>query len=284
MKERIINAVLNKKFNDFLESIDDKEVRDLVSNHSIITGGCIPSMLLNEPVNDFDIYFTNINTVEKVAEYYATLFEELNPDKVCADVVREDDRIKMHVQSQGVATEEDIHDLHDDNYDDIIEQLEIDPNGRRYRPVFISPNAISLSNKVQLILRFYGNPDEIHRNYDFVHCTSYWDSASRHVTLRPEAVLAVLNRELLYVGSRYPVASVIRTRKFIKRGWSITAGQYLKMAMQISQLDLTNLEVLEDQLVGVDVTYFIEVLALLKERADSKVDYAYLSEIIDRMF
>ena len=73
-------------------------------------------------------------------------------------------------------------------------------------------------------------------------------------------------------------------RKFVGRGWTINAGQILKMAMQVSKLDLTNWQVLRDQLTGVDAAYFCEVLSKLKERDPEKLDAAYLVEIIDRMF
>jgi hypothetical protein len=56
--------------------------------------------------------------------------------------------------------------------------------------------------------------------------------------LRAEALESILTKELRYVGSRYPLCSVIRTRKFLARGWTINAGQYVKMCFQISQLDL----------------------------------------------
>lgn len=56
------------------------------------------------------------------------------------------------------------------------------------------------------------------------------------------------------------------------------------MVMQISELDLTDHRVLEDQLTGVDVAYFIEVVAKLKDKDPEKVNTAYLVEIIDRMF
>ena len=38
------------------------------------------------------------------------------------------------------------------------------------------------------------------------------------------------------------------------------------------------------QLTGVDVAYFLEVIAKLKEKDPEKVNSAYLIEIIDRMF
>src|SRR5690606_25046051 len=153
-----------------------------------------------------------------------------------------------------------------------------------YRPVFMSTNAITLSHRVQIVMRFYGEPDTIHENYDFVHCTNYWKSWDNELVLRQPALEALLARELRYVGSKYPICSIIRLRKFIHRGWTINAGQILKMAMQVSELDLKDPAVLEDQLTGVDSAYFIQLMAKLKEHDPEKVNAAYLVEIIDRMF
>lgn len=89
----------------------------------------------------------------------------------------------------------------------------------------MSTNAITLSHRLQIVNRFYGKPDEIHDNYDFVHCTNYWTSWDSELVLRPAALEALLTRELRYVGSKYPVCSLIRVRKFTARGWSINAGQ-----------------------------------------------------------
>ena len=73
-------------------------------------------------------------------------------------------------------------------------------------------------------------------------------------------------------------------RKFVQRGWQINAGQILKMAMQISELNLKDLKVLEDQLTGVDTAYFVQLIERLKEKDPEKVDSAYLIEIVDRIF
>jgi hypothetical protein len=93
-----------------------------------------------------------------------------------------------------------------------------------------------------------------------------------------------MSKELRYVGSKYPVCSVIRLRKFIARQWTINAGQILKMLMQINELDLTDIKVLQDQLTGVDSAYFCELIGKLKDKDPQKVNSAYLCEIIDRIF
>ena len=125
----------------------------------------------------------------------------------------------------------------------------------KYRPVFISENAITLSNKIQIITRFYGEPDKIHNNYDFVHANCYYDFKNKNLVTPAEALTSLLSRTLVYKGSLYPIASVFRTKKFINRGWRITAGQQIKMMWQISELDLTNYDIIKEQLTGVDQAY-----------------------------
>jgi hypothetical protein len=161
-------------------------------------------------------------------------------------------------------------------------------SGDAYRPVFLSANAITLSDKVQLVIRFWGEPEEIHKNYDFIHCCNYWTSWNNELTLNPAALESLLSKQLQYQGSLYPICSVIRARKFIKNGWSINAGQYLKMCFQISELDLKNLSVLEDQLTGVDAAYFMEVIRYCKKKKEEEPEFEattpYLISIIDKIF
>lgn len=290
MKAKTIRKVLGEKCDDWLASIEDEKVRSIARSNTIVTGGSIASMLLGEQVNDYDVYFRTFEAAEAVGTYYVAKFIEATGHPMKLDVA--DGRIRI-VTSTGHRGETagDVKVLTDPG--DIEETYETaetsaleahDEDKPSYRPVFMSTNAITLSNRVQIVLRFYGEPDSIHENYDFVHCTNYWTASDDALVLRPPALEALLSRELKYVGSRYPVCSVMRLRKFIKRGWSINAGQVLKMMMQISALDLTDPAVLEDQLTGVDSAYFMDVIRRLKEKDPEKVNAAYLIEIIDRMF
>lgn len=310
MKAKTIKAILTKKFNSWVSSIEDETVKAAVHNDTIITGGCIASMLLGERINDFDLYFTKKETAKLVAEYYVARFNVKNRNGIpCAISVDDsNDRVRIVVKSAGIASEDGAEKPYEyfesqaegegggyvgevmgdageieDTYQET-EELALQTEGADYRPVFMSTNAITLSDKIQLVLRFYGEPDSIHENYDFVHCTNYWTSKDGALTLRQPALESLLSRELRYVGSKYPICSVIRLRKFIKRGWVINAGQILKMLLQVSELDLSKPEVLQDQLTGVDSAYFIELMTKVKEKDPEKVNAAYLVEIIDRMF
>ena len=156
----------------------------------------------------------------------------------------------------------------------------------KFRPVYISANAITLSDDFQLIIRFYGDAQQIHSNYDFAHCTCWWRAIDGHLELPSEALAALLTKELKYRGSKYPLASIIRTRKFINRGFTCNAGQYLKMCLQLNDMNLRSLAVLEDQLIGVDAIYFAQMLAQIPEGnvVDGQIDSSYVMTMIDKFF
>lgn len=313
MKRKTIKAVLRKRFDEFLSNVRNEDVRKVLAEKSIITGGAIASMLLGEGINDLDVYLTDFDACRAVAEHYAKEFKANPPPRfsekygngtIPIDVYVDEEcspkRVKIVVKSAGAASENgdqgyeyfEANDVEGDNAaayaQQVVEESDDDGKKPKFRPVFLSTNAISLSNKVQVVCRFYGEPAAIHENYDFVHCTNWWRAKDGHLELRPAALEVLLSRELKYVGSKYPLCSFIRTRKFIARGWTINAGQFLKMAWQLNELNLKDPKVLEDQLTGVDAAYFEEIIRLLKERMaetnTKEVDATYLMELVDRMF
>ena len=209
------------------------------------------------------------------------------------------ERIKVFVQSAGVVEEKPvetevdapfppIEEVEKTDEDKATEEAAEETGKPKYRLVFMSSNAITLSDKIQIVVRFYGEVEVIHKNYDFAHCTCSWTSWNNEVQLPEKALECIINKELYYIGSKYPLCSIIRTRKYLERGYHINAGQYVKMAFQLNELNLYNLETLEDQLTGVDSGYFMMMIEALKKKADESgeavVDKSYVFELINRMF
>jgi len=351
MKTKTISKIISRKINEWLLNITDQDLAKRLEGSVIVTGGCITSMLLNEDVNDYDVYITNKQLVKDLAQYYCDVFNSnhdlSDKNKIGAklhawvldgedvhdwkegkkdlssfafnyeDTVYDPemewdsddckpsvsgmllhtsrDRVKIMVNSDGVASDEtpsldDYQNTIEDGDEIPAKNTDSSEEKQPYRPVFLSDNAVTLSDSIQIILRFYGDPKEIHSNFDFVHTTNYWTKETGVVT-NTDALEATLAKELVYRGSKYPITSIIRSRKFIKRGWHINAGQYLKMAFQVSNLDLTNIYVLQDQLVGVDSLYFMMFINQLKKDIekgnkgkDCLVDNSYVVSVIDKIF
>lgn len=309
MKIKTINSIICRKFDAWRESVEDNALKMMIEKNTICTGGAIASMLLNEEVNDYDFYFRDYETTKAAAVYYVERFKANSPPfregqdvEISVDEVPDKEqeglkRIRVVVRSAGVASNADAANSEGqpdgEARDDIAKDIGIEEETKQtkkqekavFRPVFLSTNAISLSDDVQIVVRFYGDPSQIHANYDYVHVTNYWTSWDRHVTVNQAALLALMNKDLRYVGSRYPLCSLFRMRKFLKRGWNITAGQVLKIAANLQHYDLLDIDTLEEQLTGVDVAYFRQLIQCLQEKTEgAKIDEAYLVELIDKLF
>lgn len=275
------------------------EFRDRVRNNYIVTGGAIASMLTGELPNDYDIYFKDMAVAREVTEYYIKkLDKKVNDFVPYIQVLDREDKtgIYVKVKSMGIVSDSK-EDTDDYKYFEQYPGIEVEnyfekhfkkprkEETRKYHPILITGNAISLSDDIQIIIRFCGDPKDIHDNYDFAHCTNYFTKADGLV-LNQDALIAIMTRELRYVGSKYPICSIFRTRKFIQRGWSITAGEMLKISYDINKLNLNDMNVFYEQLVGVDQAYFHQLIKLLTEghKKGNTIDRIYIMKAIDTVF
>lgn len=300
MNSKNIKKHLMAKVRDWTKHIDNESVKKAIEENTIITGGAMVSLLTGEPPHDYDVYFRTKEACIEVAEYYVEKWNKNHPDKPVSLDVKEDGSVKCFVQSKGIVDEDEEKksDLSYNFESTAQEDEEIsavsekeqpeDDRKEKYRPRFITSNAITLSDKIQIVTRFYGEVEEIHKNYDFVHCTCAWSSWDNEVFLPQKALECIINKELYYVGSKYPLCSIIRTRKYIERGYRINAGQYVKMCMQLNEMDLKDVKVLEDQLTGVDTAYFYTMIDELRkyqeETGNEEVDTSYAMKVINKLF
>lgn len=295
MQFKTIKKVVQDKMNEWLESIDDSNLREDVRNNLLVSGGSICSLIQNEQVNDYDIYIQDMNVLLRLTKYYCKgiidekeiwdgrdkdylidnykigftdeEFENYDSMVSCALRNLQKDQIKIFVPDGGMKV-------------DLISQIkEGEEKDSKYKVSYISCNAISLTDDIQIVVRFNGNPEQIHKTFDFIHATNYFTFKEGLVT-NIKALESILSKQLYYQGSLYPLTSVIRAKKFIKRGWNISASEYLKMIFQCSNLDLTNLDVLEEQLIGIDVAYFSHLIEILRKHKENNSDFKLSSEYL----
>lgn len=254
MNEKTIKKQISNKLKHFIKSIDDAAVQEVIKKDAIVTGGSIVSLLLNEDVNDYDVYFRTKESLITVAKYYADKIKDSN-------IQEENDRVSLFIKSKGIYKQK---------------------TENEYAVVHVTSNAITLNDKIQIVLRFWGDVDKLHESFDFVHCTCSYDWHNDKLTLPNDALIAIINKTLKFKGSLYPLSAIIRTKKFIKRGWKINAGQYVKMAILLNELDLKKKEVLKEQLIGVDMLYFDSVISSFEDVEN--LDASYLIQKINEVF
>lgn len=278
MNKEAIKKHLNKKIKSWLHSIKDKELKNDLTKYIMISGGAISSLISNETPNDYDIYLSNIDVAKRLSEYYTVkdnnFMDKMKERNRNVSILLLDGRIKIKS-----------HNIYDLNIEQ--DSLRFNPNNEeKYQLRFISSNAISLTDGIQIILRFVGTMEEIHTNFDFIHNKNYYEFNGNNLVLNVDSLMAIMNKQLIYSNSKYPICSMFRIRKFMKRGYTISAGEMLKIAFQINELDLTDIKVLKDQLLGVDAAYFNGFLNNFNNHVKSgkEMNYTTLQRMIDKVY
>lgn len=190
MKANQINKLLQGVYNDFLEHISDECIKDIFRNKSFVTGGCIPSMAIDEFVNDYDIYLFDKQSVDAVINYFQNIHQQ---------------------EKQPV-------------------EIAVKP---KYRIGLITENAINLTDKIQIITKYYGTPINVVDSFDFQHIKSYWYYGSNELHFCSDFYKLIHEKELVYTGSEYPLSSFFRVKKYIKKGWNVSNATMLHIALDI---------------------------------------------------
>lgn len=300
MQLKTIRKTIANKLTDWLDSITDEGLRKKLKNKILVSGGSITSLFFNEKVNDYDIYIMDRDVLLELVKYYTKDFpiqilEGWKKDTLIgtyAEFMKGNPDYENRFTVSVNNLKENQLKLFFTDKDAVGYKVEppflspspiLDSPVKHYQPKYFSPNAISLSDDIQIVVRFHGNAEEIHKTFDFIHATNYFTFEEGLVTNKA-ALESLLTKNLKYQGSLYPVTTVIRIKKFLKRGWNITAGEQLKVLFQISELDLKNPDVLEEQLIGVDVAYFGKLIEILRSIDNPEMSSSYLNTIIDRVF
>jgi hypothetical protein len=283
MQLKTIEQVIKSKLIEWLGTINDFELRERVKDSILLSGGSIASMLLNQDVNDYDIYIKDVNVLRDITAYYTKGHKAI---KVLWGGDKES-LMALDFSDKETSYSIAIQNLKSDQLKlyfggSLCYKIE-KPTYKKYVPVFFSPNAISLSDNIQIVLRFHGDNEQIHKTFDFIHATNYFTFKDGLVT-NIKALESLLTKQLIYQGSLYPLTSIIRMKKFIKRGWNINAGEILKIMFQISELDLKEPSTLEEQLIGVDVAYFSILIEILRGVDKKTITSVFLNTVIDRVF
>ena len=123
----------------------------------------------------------------------------------------------------------------------------------------------TVGHRVQLIKVVTGEPDEVISKFDFTVCQAamsvpgsisifYFD-----VDFFPH----LAQRRLVFnTAAQFPVCSLYRAAKYIKRGFHFSGIDAIKLGLKIQALDISNYAELRRQLMGIDTLF-------LKDLTDS---------------
>ncbi len=196
------------------ENIVDLRLKVLVINSCFITGGCFKALYSGEPVNDFDFYFKTKESAEKFMELI-----DKGLEKPASDPFTNQEKFKLAF---------------------------------KHKSQFALSFNLENNTKIQFITKYYGTPEKVVGNFDFAHCTNYYDLATDSFVFDENKLK---DKKLVFnPTATHPINALKRMQKFIKQGWAIEDDELMKISVAISALNLSNPEVFEEQSAGMYIS------------------------------
>jgi len=158
----------------------------------------------------------------------------------------------------------------------------------KFKLLFKSDNALSYKRdnvNIQLIKKIYGKPEDIINQFDYTICMGAYDFSSRKFIFNEHFLQHNAQRQLIFnINAKYPICSLYRMLKYIKRGYIISGGEIIKLSLCVNNLKMETFADLKEQLEGID-TMFLKDLTdrlLSYEYANKKYDFLESITIIDK--
>lgn len=155
----------------------------------------------------------------------------------------------------------------------------------------VTPNAESYSRnglKIQLIIMsslICENPVDIIKQFDYSVCMGAFDVESDAFILDPLFLEDVSRRELRYnISAKYPIASLFRLRKYLKKGYTISGLEMVKLGCAINNLQMKSYRDLRDQLQGIDTLFLMDLTNKLgsSEYGSKEYDFSVFTSLLEK--
>lgn len=146
-------------------------------------------------------------------------------------------------------------------------------------------NAITLGQEghypIQLIVleNTIGGAENIMKSFDFSVCSAVFDFELEEFFFDKHFKIDNKKRKLRFnTDTSFPIASLIRVGKYVKKKYSINNIEYLKIALSINRVKISSFEDLKLQLQGIDTL-------ILKPVTDNLIDNQDydMNEFLDKM-
>lgn len=262
-KSKEIERHFKEKINDWLFTLTGTSLLpskvDSIRNSLYVSGGSIVSLLLGEEINDYDIFLDDVDLMHDLVSYYLGRYTEgTNLKKDTFSIHKEylTNLAQYNLGNPGtieikVKNNEQKNINHNNGkfYGKKITDNWVKPTMGVYSPIVITSRAITLSDGIQLCFRLCGKPRLIHKFFDFDHCMNHWNY-KEGLVLKQEALASIVSKELKYNSTQFPINTLFRLQKFMSRGWTFPRSEAVKLAYNLSQLNLSDMDAFKHELNG----------------------------------
>lgn len=248
-----------QKYHRLTRAIPKMILEQMSENHALIAGGAVTSVFSETPISDYDVYFYNTSDLNSFLEYLRTLESKLG-EKIKVKTVNSSlNAVTFEVTSMNWGSETD-------------------------------DNKILLQVIQKCTVGDYAtqsdyNPVPLLESFDFTICMAALDIQSEQFILYKDFLTHLCARRLVFNTKvmKYPICSLHRMLKYIKKGFNISGVEVIKIAIAINQVNMSTWEDFRNQLMGMDTAVFEPLTtAMIEEKGENApIDFGELFQGIE---
>lgn len=160
-----------------------------------------------------------------------------------------------------------------DAFDDCLEKLAEDGDSPSFTQTETAWTHVDGTGMCyQLICAEFGRPEEVIAKFDFSCCMGAWVDSG--FILDPLFMKHCAQRRLVFnANAGFPICSLWRAMKFVRRGWKLPGTEAIKLGLAINHLNIKDRKELKRQLMGIDTLFLKELTDALEQQSDVKYDF-----------
>lgn len=136
----------------------------------------------------------------------------------------------------------------------------------------------------QMICAVYGKPEEVIGKFDFTMCMASWIPDTDKFVMDKYFLKHCAQKRLHFnVNADYPICSMWRAAKFIKRGWKLPAIDCIKLALKINNISIQDKGELKRQLMGIDTIFLKELTDALEKDHSGRYDFGEAIDFLEKI-
>lgn len=210
-----------------LNKFDRNIFNKLVETNGYIAGGAILSSFTKNKINDYDLYFRNLDDMK-------LFIDKLNP--IDKEFIWVD--YKQRIKIRKIAEKNPVIIMKTNNAKTILFNEQI----------------------YQVITAFQEEPNDLFRYFDYTVCMGAYDPKSDQFILHEQFLPDVMAKQLHFnIGTEYPLASMLRLLKYQKKGYTISGVEVIKLGLAVHNLEIKTFADLKYHLMGIDTLFLTDL-------------------------
>jgi len=135
---------------------------------------------------------------------------------------------------------------------------------------------------VQLIKKYFLPPEQLIEKFDFTICMCAYDVQADEFVMGKDFIYDLSKRSLRFTGkTEYPIASLCRMKKFLKRDFNVSAVDMIAIALSINNLHMGTFKDLKEQLEGIDTSLLSDLTDAFMDRKDARYEMTEVLSLMD---